>query len=613
MKTVQSYRIKQIEKIIDSVFSQFNITDTTERYSIATDIANRLNIGVPLSSSYSRSEKASSSKYRADVRAFLVDTISELLYLKNLDTQLNDSELISRELIQNTSNKIDKLVKELRLTEDIIVETFEEGLVSGKLANLGVKDGYLRLDKTDSSVPIRNIKYEVIPAASYINKTTINTSGNVDSLINTGLGTDSFWINVEMPITPVIDYIDEEGDAIGPIEGIFVSLEVETDNLVPLAFAIKASTDVRINSIYNYNDDKWTKMKNSKGDIAEDTTSGTYSFVDNLGESTSSRYKILLHIPFAFSKTDKKVQYKVCLHNLKITESTINRRHIIGEYLSDKYSLKNKSLLKVKLDADSILDDNSFIEYEVIFTHGNSQTIIPILTKNTTEVITGLYADDNGVFNLPFPVEGETLDIFSETGIAVEEGALSSNDIDFTLENANSTTFLLFKYTSQEYTKWLEGRRVSATEYSTGFMKLDEAIFYPEVEHTDHHDKLDGRIFKLTKVPFVNVTNEDTKFEIYVNNTKIDFTDITPYSYPEDMITFSEGAEFYLKSNQLHFSFNLLDTTATQFNDLFSSIESIKVVYKIKADSVQLKAKLYGENPLLDLYKLELIGINNGI
>ena len=627
MATVQTYRIKQIEKIIDSVFSQFNITDPTERYSIATDIANRLNIGVPLSSSYSRSDKASSSKYRADVRAFLVDTISELLVLRDLDNQLTNNELLSRELIQNTSNKIDNLIKELRSSESIIVETFEEGLVPGTLINSIIKDGFLRIDNPEPLITINSIKYEVIPSASVINNTTISTSGSINNLISKGLSSDSLWINLDMPVTPVVNYIDEDEDVIGPVEGVFISIEVETENIKPVSISLKASTEIRIHAVYGYvytgenitysSDDKnWTKLKDTKGNNVEDTSPGLFTFVDNMETNVSSKYKILIHVPYAHSKTADNVQYKICLHNIKISTKPADISNVIGRYLSNGYSLKgNKSLIKVKLDTEERTDDESLIEYKTIFKHGDSETVVPILPPNTTQVVAGVYATDEGIFKLPFPVANiSSFNIYSEHEFDLSTGLLDFNNVDYSMTDATSDSFLIFQYESQEYTEWNGERRMGiGGAGGLNKMGLNNAILFEEFEQTDHHDLKDGRAFKLTKTAFVDVTSSSDKFTIYVNNSKINFTDITPYDYPESIITFSDATEFYIKNNQLNFNFNLLDINAEQFNGEFESILSIKVVYKIQADSVQLSADLYGNNPLLDSYKLKLIGIDNGI
>ena len=613
MPTIQSYRTTQIEQIIDSVFEQFGITDKKERQNIATDIANRLNIGVPISSKYSKSDKASSAKYRADIRAFLVDTISELLYLRDLERKLNENELVSKELIKNTSNKIDNLIKELRAKDDTVVETFEEGLTLGTFNNTTIKDGSLRIDKDLLSLNITDVSYKIIPSESFINETDIKETGDIKNLLNKGIGSDSFWLNMTTPKTPKVHFFDETNKEIGPVEGVFVELEILSSSDTPSSYSIKSSTDLRIYAVYGFINNEWIRLEDNKGNFLQDSSPGTYTFVDNLSVvNPFDKHKILLHVPFPSVRTDDKVEYEIGLHNLKIN-TLFNKENIKGTFLSNKYTLSNKNLIKAKLEVEESIGDFSFTEYAAVFSNNGVETIVPILPEDTLQVTAGVYADDDGVFILPFPVDtSKEFNIYSENNLPFNDGNLEDS-IYYTISGANSSTFVLFSYFTAYITKWNNGRR-HAQGASGEELGVDSAQFFENKTVTDIHSKQDGNVFNLTKIPFINV-NKDTSniFTFKINGIELTLQDITPYEYPEDIIEFTEEDQYYLKDNILYFSFNLLSTNSTVYNNAYDSIDEITVTYPVAADSVQLKIAMYGENPLIDLYKLKLIGVSNGI
>ena len=110
--SIKAYKDKEIEKMIQSAFQQFNIVDPNEMSDIASSIRNQLDTSAPLTD-FTESFRASSSSYRANLRNSLVDIIAQLLHTKDLSNSLDQLESRSRQMADSASNTLLQLEKKL--------------------------------------------------------------------------------------------------------------------------------------------------------------------------------------------------------------------------------------------------------------------------------------------------------------------------------------------------------------------------------------------------------------------------------------------------------------------------------------------------------------------
>ena len=235
--SIQAYRDKEIDKIVEQAFVQFNITDLSEKQEITNSIKQQLDSSDSLSN-FQESIYASSGKYRADVRASLIDIIAHLFHVRDMELKLSKIEAKSRDITTSANNRLTILENKFHNLADNIRESFEEGVHSGIHAGTIVKDGKLRIDKAQVPVPLNNIEIEIHPTSSNVDNVIVETSKNKDVLITTGLASDSYNVKVTTPIEPSI-YISS-----GFLAGVVVSIKFETEEPVSpsiIAFNLSVS------------------------------------------------------------------------------------------------------------------------------------------------------------------------------------------------------------------------------------------------------------------------------------------------------------------------------------------------------------------------------------
>jgi len=635
------------------VFGQMNITDPNERNNIALDIATRLNTGNPLSSSYSKSDTANSAKYRADIRAILIDVITELLYIRNLQTEANDLEANSRDSIRYASNRVDKILSKLHAMGSNVLETFEEGLVSGRFSGTLIRDGKLRLDEAQITAAMKSIDIlKVIPAESVANNTKVVITGDPNVLGVRGTGSDTLWIESITPRRIELNWMDRPywdsslqypGSSIR-VQGLLIAIDIELhDAITPAAITVKGTDDIRLFRVYAGDSLGGTRLLASNGNPVEDVTASNTSYVDDIvlsADSVYSKFKLLLNVPYPFKEIDGKQVYKIGLHNIKISPE-ITSDLISGSFSTFPFIANNLSLFKAKLYAKQKLYPASFAEYSLCFYIGRLKQEIAILPKRTQKVYSQLTSDSEGKFNLPFPLisgpSASEMTIWTDENVEITDTiTLDENGYTLQLENYVDTT-VLFDYWTFPYTSYT-GDNVTAEHWTSQddvpiiqrtppssnpekMLGVDEGIFAGTYLNKVHHDKADGRVFPLDRVPHIDVRVMEghSTFVFEVNDVVIEIEDITPYLNPLNTIIFDEDEtklQFYYKDRRIYTSFNMLDldaySTANVVNT-FTSINSIIVKYATKADSVSLTVKLYGEGPLIDMYNLELIGLDLGL
>jgi len=629
-----------------------NITDPDERNNIALDIATRLNTGNPLSSSYSKSDTANSAKYRADIRAILIDVITELLYIRNLQTEVNDLEADSRDSIRYASNRVDRILSKLHALGSNVLETFEEGLVSGKFSGTLIKDGKLRLDEAQITAALKSIDIlKVIPAESITNNTKVIITGDPNVLGVRGTGSDTLWIECITPRRIELNWIDrpywestqDSGSSIR-IQGLLIAIDIELqDAITPAAITVKGTDDIRLFRVYAGDSFGGTRLLSANGNPVEDVTASNTSYVDDIvlsSDSVYSKFKLLLNVPYPFKEIDGKQVYKIGLHNIKIS-SEITSDLISGSFSTFPFIANNLSLFKAKLYAKQKLYPASFTEYSLCFYTGKLKQEIAVLPKRTQKVYSQLTSDSEGKFTLPFPIisgpSADEMTIWTSDNVEITDTlVLDNNGYEIQLESYPNTT-ALFDYWTFPYTSYT-GDNTTAEHWTSQddvpiiqrtppssnpdrMLGVDEGIFAGTYLNKVYHDKADGRIFPLDRVPHINVRYMDghDTFAFEVNGDGIGIDDITPYLNPLNTIIFDEDEtklQFYYKDRKIYTSFNMLDPVAystANANNTFPSINSVVVKYATKADSVSLTIKLYGEGPLVDMYNLELIGLDLGL
>ena len=241
------YRQKEIAKLIEQAFEQYNISDPGEKAEISRDIISQLDATAPISTVL-KHPSASSATYRTNVRNSLIDIIAQLLNTKDLFNRLDRLENKSRQIVQTAANNILLLESKLLNINSQIRETFEEGLDSGEAINCIVKDGKLRLDNDENKEPIENISYTILPTDSTFNNTVTSVAGKAEYLLKTGVGSDTLHIKTKSPILPSL-YIGQS-----LVKGIAVKLTVTTAKILLNEVTTKLGSIGRIHTIEGYNE-----------------------------------------------------------------------------------------------------------------------------------------------------------------------------------------------------------------------------------------------------------------------------------------------------------------------------------------------------------------------
>ena len=334
---LQKYKDREIQKIIDQAFVQFNINSADERLEITEAIKTQLNSSKPLSS-FSPSNKASSSKYRMDVRNALIDIIAQLLTVRDMHNSLTKIEAESKDLITSVSGKLTSLENVFYKNASIIKESFQEGMHSGTHFGTAIKNGKLIADRALVEAKTRGITIQTHPAESD-EEIIVQTKGNPLALAETGLLSDSYHVNMRTHTKPAM-YI-----AGGYLAGMVISVSIETlEEIIPSVISAKAGSAFKIQAVY-------AGAINNEGDIEYsdnlgiDLSLGDYSFVSTNTQNSYKYFKVFLYFP-EYNIDDKKMlHYAANIYNVRLFSlpeyinalGEDNTASVAGTFVSNTY------------------------------------------------------------------------------------------------------------------------------------------------------------------------------------------------------------------------------------------------------------------------------------
>jgi hypothetical protein len=557
--SIQNYKNIEIDKLIDQAFSQFNIVDSAERLDIASSIKSQLKTNDVLSN-FTSEVIASSSKYRAEVRLALIDIIAQLLHAKDMNSKINQLEGSSRETIEEALTKIHSLEKTILQKADNIKETFEEHVDSGIHNNTMIKDGQLSVSKFGTLSKLSNINIVISPAASIQDNVTVSTSGNLEDLIYTGVGTDSYWVRV---VTPSIPEFFENNRM---IKGALLSLELGADsgNNKPIMAAIKGSGFFRIFSLEGSIDDGLTWDF-----LGKDPSYGDSSFVEINSDISYSSYRVKLHIPSG-ELIDGIYYYNLGLHNIKIFNKNSFTERLIGKFKSYSYT-SDKALFKTKFDCNF----EGFCNFKIGFDGRKDIEPIQVLPRDmNTAKIFKFFKNGEDSITLPFPLkENNVITITDQYGVSFE--IETATNIISIPETVQPDQYLFLEYKVNDNSK-------------------HEAILSSAATVTDEHDYVDGYVFKLSAVPWLKNNTENFVITLSGQDSS-SIENISGYNGPVEF-TDSTKKQFYYYNKKLYTNFNMLEINQT-----------VLVTYESMCNSVYLDIELADYAKVND-YTLTLIG-----
>lgn len=564
------YRDREIQKIITSAFKQFNISDPNEMTDISNSIKSQLDSS-SVASTFSESLLASSSSYRADVRGSLIDIIAQLLYYKDLSTELNQLEGQSRWLIDSAASKLMGLEKKLLTAGKQIKESFEEGIDSGIHDNTIVKDGYLRVDKTEKRLKVGGITIKTSPASSRSNKTYTEISGDPLSLLGTGIGSDLYTVNISTTSIPHFYYNQKF------YEGMKMEVFLETEEAHISAVSAKCSNIFRIISIEGYN-----KQTESWDFLGEDETLGQTSYINVDTNTSYSTYKVVLHSPH-YEATGNTYKLSTILHNIKLFQLNPIQTIDKGYFTSHEYPA-SFSLFKIKFDASYEGNVACWAE----FTGRPDLSPFLILPKDETDITLTKYYDGETSLSLPVIPDQSTIVVQTATGTILESSYNSGdNSISILNEIPGQYVFISFTVIAQS----LESPALNAD--------LNEALVPYPLALQEAHDKIDGFIFPLKHVPWRPITGEAV-FTITFNGEALEVEEISIID--GNTVSFDDTKnQFYYFNKSLYTNFDLLALGT-----------DIQVDYKTMCDGVKIRIDL-SNNDIINEYFLELLEIEQEV
>ena len=352
MLTPEQYRDREVLKLVEEAFIQFNISDPNEKRDITNTIKAQLNTAEPVST-MEEVPKASSAVYRSNIRTALIDIISHLLYIKDLENRLNQLEGMSRSIIENASKNLLNLQKSIIKSTGKIRESFIENIDSGTYKNTIVKEDKLRINYADIKMNINDISIIPFPANSHYDGVNTITSDNEQALLETGIGSDLYTATTTASSRPET-YIDGSY-----FKGAALKITLSTENAIPAAVSAKAGSSFRIALWEGQTvDGKWEIL-------GKDKTFGNYSFIsadkdyiyntNNISEAyeswepTYDKYRLTLAFP-DFLIENGLFTYKSVLHNIKLFKKDPLILKETGFFRSHTYGA-DSPIFKVGFDA----------------------------------------------------------------------------------------------------------------------------------------------------------------------------------------------------------------------------------------------------------------------
>ena len=590
MLTPKEYRDREVMKLVDEAFHQFNISDPNEKRDISNSIKEQLDTSNPVSS-YEESDIALSSIYRANVRTALIDIISHILYVKDLETNLSQLEGVSRNMISEVMNSLIEFQAMLIRVTGTIKESFTEGLDHGKYQNTIVKEGKLRVNYADLRATINDISIISFPSESVFDNVSAASSNNENVLIDTGIGSDLYRFFITSKTRPSV-YVNESF-----FKGVVLTATLETEACLPASISAKAGSSFKIAlwEGYNHNTLEWEEL-------GTDNTFGYYSFIDTTSSTVYSKYRVSLLFPDYIIKNNL-YQYDILLHNIKLFKKDALVPLEKGSFVSHVYPIGDHPLYKVKFDANYTGHATFRIKFE-----GSDETQF-VLPQGEEEI---RYAFHNTAANppvqhpLPFHIfNEEDLSFKTPEGVLLNSNIGSEPDgsypyvtIDGVLGGSTSgyTGYVLTeydalkpRYIAKDPTYPTEGEWITGLHFLMN-PSIHEAMTIVPSTIEDYHDKLDGFVFPLSRIPWREVDGDtwDWKWDGGTG----DFEEIFPIG---NTVEFDDTAtQFYYYKKKLYTNFNLLD------------YQGLSITYPSMATGIKVIIDLYGDAKVDDYY-LEFI------
>ncbi len=588
MISPKQYRDREILKLVEDAFIQFNITDPNEKRDISNSIKQQLDTSKPISD-YQEAERADSSVYRSNVRNAMIDIISHLLHIKDLELRLNQIEGISRDMIDSAMKNLLEYQSMLIKVGGKIKESFTEGIDHGKYTNTIVKEDVLRVDYSDIKASIEDISIVTFPTESVFDGVTTSTSDNEEVLIKTGIGSDLFHAHVTSSSRPSI-YVDESF-----FQGVVLTATLKTEDFIPAAISSKAGSSYKIAlwEGYNQNTLEWDVL-------GKDNSFGYYSYIDTNSTTVYNKYKVTMLFS-EYTISNNYYIYDAILYNIKLFKKDPMIPLEKGTFVSHLYPCGDYPLYKVNFDAKY----SGYATFRIKF-EGSDDTQF-VLPKGENDVRYAFYnTDTEPATTHPLPFHwysgNENLSVRSSDGSLLDYTIGSEPDGSYPYISINGvvgssasgfTGYVLITYDALKH-------RYLPSDHDGSILPNLHRYLNPDLHSAmtlfpkpvvDFHDKLDGFVFPLSRVPW-RVQGEET-FTFFLNSGyQILATEIFPIGGEVEFN--DEEYQFYYYKKKLYTNFNLLTWS------------NLRVNYESMSTGVKVIIDLYGDAKVDDYY-LEFI------
>lgn len=444
---VRESRQAEIEVLVQHVAKQFNVTDPLDIADLRTAILNKVDTSSPLAE-YVPTDRASSASFRANTRNAYIDLIAYFIQLRDIEAALRFAEYESRKVFDDFDERrkrIDALIQP-EDTDLVHRETFTDEVENGIYDGTRVHDGRLSLQMEDVSPPYRlkGITASIHPAANSRERIFHSTTGELDTVLDTGLGSKLWSVDVYTPIRPEMYWtksISGSNSSEGANylhEGILIDLKLTLTKAIKLNYiSAKFLTPTRLVRAYidiskeGATVPVWEPLITSDRRFVQtwdyDRTLEAFDFQapeasnrirlvcsvsqpenivgqDFILDRMYSRKEIFQGV--ASNDVDFPQQvllpdsflYSFGIYNIRLR----NRRPIVnhGSFTSNEYVTNQGAIIGAKLKA---VDSGGALVYSVRFGHRSEMALLPEgASRNVEELVD---VDDLGFAFLSFPAE----------------------------------------------------------------------------------------------------------------------------------------------------------------------------------------------------------------
>jgi len=561
--SIRAYKDKEVEKIIQSAFQQFNIVDPNEMSDIASSIRNQLDTSAPLTY-FTENFRAYSSGYRANVRNALIDIIAQLLHSKDLSNSLNQLEGKSRQMVDSASRTLQEMEKKLLTIGSKFKESFEEGLDAGEHHNTMIKDGKLRVNRLDNRIEISDVRVEVAPAESVTDQVAVDIAGSPLALIRTGVGSDSYKVGITSSVLPSAYYAEQY------FSGTLIKVFFETESSIPMAVSAKCSNAFRVISFEGYNN-----QEEAWNTLGTDETLGNFSFVSVNTSSPYTRYKVVLHNP-DYTVDDGMYKLETIIHNIKLFKKDQLSYVEKGQFISYPIPAK-ESLLKAIFDASY----EGIATFWIDFISDTSRERVLVVPKDETLVKWCASYNGKDAISLPAVPVSTTIAVVNLQDDEIIAHSYDAGENSVTLNNYSIEGYVFISFDLSLPTDMLgPDTNEAVVENPKYFLKSEK------------HNNVDGYVFPISSIPWR--TAGMPTFTIKNSLKSIEAEEVAPSA--DGMIDFDpDKSQYYYFNGNLYTNFNLIDSGS-----------DITVEYNTLCDAVRVIIDLTND-ATVDEYMLEII------